>query len=73
MAGRDFLFTAARDASGAIRRAELRADGNSEELAKFLRCEPCIANNSTHRKRVNGIMAGYCQDAGTIGHHDVLA
>lgn len=44
----------------------------SEELAKFFRCEPRIANNSTHRKRVNGIMAGYCQDTGTIGHHDVL-
>lgn len=49
-----------------------RGGDDSDELAKFFRSEPRITNNSTHRERVNGIMAGYCDDMGTIGHDDVL-
>jgi hypothetical protein len=40
----------------------------SEELSKFLDGQSRVADNSSHGKRIDGILAWNCQDAPSVGH-----
>src|ERR1035438_4961075 len=45
---------------------------NLEKLAEFPRCEAGILDNSTHRKRVHGVVPWDGHDSPAVGHDDML-
>ncbi len=44
-----------------------------QELSKLIGCQPCVASDSAHGERVDGVVAWDRDDAGIVGHDDVFA
>jgi len=44
-----------------------------QQVSKLLGRHACVARDTAHRERVNGIVPRNGKDPGAIGHYDVLA
>jgi len=56
------------------RSAELSRLGRRlDEFSEIIRRESCVTGDSTHRERVDGVVARNGDDSGAVGHDDVLA
>jgi len=51
----------------------MNARALSKELFKLFYCQPGISNNTTHRKRVDGVIAWNGDNTNPVGHHNVFA
>lgn len=51
----------------------VRRASQSQKLTKLFHGQPCVASDTTHRERVDRIVAGNRHDALTVAHDDVLS